>query len=367
MIYSCLRPLLFSMDPEDAHNFIFSLLRNSRDFPGFKPLLTSLYGFDHPSLESEVVGLHFNNPVGLAAGFDKNAELLDVFSRFGFGFLEGGTVTAKAQPGNPKPRVFRLKRDQALINRLGFNNQGAEAVARRLKNGSLPQIPIGINIGKSKVTELDKATEDYLASFEALYPFASYFTVNVSSPNTPRLRELQNDLGPLLSAIQKKNSELSRGGKAAGSGAVLKPVFVKIAPDLDEASLDQICDNCAAQRIAGIIATNTTLSRDGLQEPIAQDGGLSGKPVEAKATGILRQLYKKVGGKMALIGVGGIFGAEDAYRKIKAGANLVQIYTGWIYQGPGLVKQINEGLVALLQRDGFKNIQQAVGAEAGSK
>lgn len=356
MIYSCLKPLLFSMDPEDAHNFIFSLLRNSRDFPGFKPLLTSLYDFDHPSLESEVAGLRFKNPVGLAAGFDKNAELLDVFSRFGFGFLEGGTITAKAQPGNPKPRVFRLKRDQALINRLGFNNQGAGSVAQRLKRATLPQIPIGLNIGKSKVTDLDKATEDYLASFEALYPFASYFTINVSSPNTPRLRELQNDLGPLLAAIQKKNAEL------AGDGAH-KPVFVKIAPDLDGASLDQICDNCAAHRVAGIIATNTTLSREGLQEPISQDGGLSGKPVEAKANRILRLLYQKVGGKMALIGVGGIFSAEDAYRKIRAGANLVQIYTGWIYEGPGLVKRINQGLVRLLQRDGFQNIQQAVGVE----
>ncbi len=344
------------MDAETAHNAAFSILKAVRCVPGAKPFLSALYSFQHPALESNLLSLKFQNPVGLAAGFDKNAELLDLFASFGFGFLEVGTITAKAQPGNPAPRIFRLKKDQALINRLGFNNLGADAIKNKLETARLSLVPVGINIGKSKVTELEKSGEDYIFSFERLYPFASYFTINVSSPNTPGLRDLQHQLSPLLSALKKRNLEL------AGSSRV-KPIFVKVAPDLELADLDRICENCIENGVAGIIATNTTLSRDGLKETLNQSGGLSGKPLAEKSTVILRHLYKTAGKKLVLIGVGGIFSAEDAYRKIKAGASLVQVYTGWIYRGPSLTKEINKGLVTLLARDGFKNIQEAVGTE----
>ena len=371
MYQALIKPLAFSLDPETAHNAVCGLLKAAQCFPGAGALLSPIYNFEHPILESNVLGLQFKNPVGLAAGFDKNAELLHLFPNLGFGFVEAGTVTAKAQPGNPKPRLFRLTEDEALINRLGFNNRGADEVAARLEQTfgcCKSPVPIGMNIGKSKVTELEKSTEDYLYSFERLYPFADYFTINVSSPNTPGLRTLQHQLPPLLKAIQSKNAELfgkaelSRKSTQSPSGA-LKPVFVKVAPDLELAELDRICENCIEQGVAGIIATNTTLSRDGLHKTSDLEGGLSGRPLMDKATNILRHIRKTAGKKLTLIGVGGIFSAEDAYKKIKAGASLVQVYTGWIYQGPSLVSEINQGLVKLLAKDGFKNIQDAVGAE----
>lgn len=228
-----------------------------------------------------------------------------------------------------------------------------------LKKRANPKIPIGINIGKSKKTALEEAAKDYLFSFEKLYPFANYFTVNVSSPNTPRLRELQNDLLPLLSKLQEKNQELSNLTKQN-----LKPLFVKIAPDLSIPDLEQISGICIKAKIAGIIAANTTVTREGIENVPTLEGGLSGKPLQTKSTQMVRHLYKMIGKELAIIGVGGIFSAEDAYRKIKAGASLVQIYTGWVYQGPCLLKQINQGLVSLLEKDGFKNIQEAVGVEA---
>ncbi len=362
MYQSLVKPIAFSMDPETAHNAVCGFLKAAQCFPGAGALLSAFCNFSDPALESEVLGLKFKNPVGLAAGFDKNAELIRLFPKMGFGFVEAGTVTAKAQPGNPKPRMFRLIEDEAVINRLGFNNNGADAVSDRLGkvlSSCKPETPIGLNIGKSKVTDLDKATEDYLYSFERLYPFADYFTVNVSSPNTPGLRQLQHQLPPLLAALQSKNKELAL--KAAP-----KPIFVKVAPDLELAELDRICENCTSQGIAGIIATNTTLSREGLSSGTDLknlEGGLSGKPLMNKSTAILKHIRKTAGKKLALIGVGGILSAEDAYAKIKAGASLVQVYTGWVYRGPSFVSEINKGLVRLLKKDGFKNIQEAVGVD----
>ena len=354
-----LKPILFSFDPETAHGIALSFLRAADHFPFFKKILSFQYSFSHPALEFKLLGMQFRSPVGLAAGFDKNCELLNSLACFGFGFIEGGTVTALGQEGNPKPRIFRLKKEEALINCLGFNNLGAEKVGDHLKKRANPKIPIGINIGKSKSAALKDAAKDYLFSFEKLYPFANYFTINVSSPNTPRLRELQNDLLPLLSKLQEKNQELSNLMKQN-----LKPLFVKIAPDLSIADLEQISRICIKAKITGIIAANTTVSREGIENIPTLEGGVSGKLLETKSTQIVRHLYKMVGKELVIIGVGGIFSAEDAYKKIKAGASLVQIYTGWVYQGPCLVQQINQGLVSLLEKDGFKNIQEAVGIEA---
>lgn len=329
-----IRPLLFLLDPETAHHFTFGMLRFVMKIPGLKHFLSMIYSVKGERHGVRLMGLDFPNPVGLAAGFDKNAVLFEELSAFGFGFIEVGTVTPKPQPGNEKPRMFRLPADQGLINRMGFNNEGVEAMVKRLRNRR-PGVIIGGNIGKNKVTPNDQADEDYIRCFDALFEHVDYFVVNVSSPNTPGLRELQErePLTRLLNKLTAMND----------AKPVAKPILLKIAPDLTNSQLDEIVEIVQTTGLAGIIATNTTISRDGLFSPDAltrETGGLSGKPVREKSTEVIRYIRYKAGKEMVIIGVGGIFTAEDAWEKIKAGANLVQVYTGFIYEGPGMVKRI---------------------------
>ncbi len=358
-----LRPILFLKDPEKTHEQALALLATLGSLEG---ALEQLFAVEDYRLQVRLGPLTFSNPVGLAAGFDKNGTALKIWPGFGFGFMEVGAVTALRQPGNPKPRLYRLPKDQALINRLGFNNEGAEAIAARLerlqKNGKVRRIPLGINIGRSKIVETKDAAADFLFTFEKLYLYGDYFTLNVSSPNTPNLRDLQekNLLRELLEAVQTKNRDLARLANFEE-----KPVLVKIAPDMDFSQVDEIIKVARSQRVAGIIATNATaFLRETLVTRIDEPGGLSGKPLRAKATAFIRHIYKVTQGRMPIIGVGGIFTAEDAYEKIKAGATAVQILTGFVYEGPGAVKRINRGLLKLMERDGFRNISQVVGSGA---
>ncbi len=341
---------MFSLDAERAHEIGMFVLRS-----GFLPnYAEDLAG--ESILETEVFGLRFANPLGMAAGFDKNAVAVDALARLGFGFVETGTVTIRPQPGNEKPRMFRLPKDNALINRLGFNNKGAEAAAENLR-GSQHRCIIGVNIGKNKDVPLEEAAENYLRCFEAVHGVADYVAVNISSPNTPGLRELQKgeSFEELLQVLQTRNSEL---------GA--KPLLVKIAPDLGEAEIDAVADGCVRHNISGIIATNTTVGRGGLLTDSANverigAGGLSGKPVFEMSNRVIESLYKRTSGKMPIIGVGGIFTAEDAFKKIAAGASLVQAYTGFIYSGPSFAKNILEGLAGILKEKGFDSVSEAVG------
>ena len=309
--------------------------------PGLRSLAKNYFREDHPSLEREVFGLKFKNPIGLAAGFDKNAEYIDEMEAFGFGFVEIGTLTPKGQPGNPKKRIFRLPEDKALINRLGFNNRGVDDALPRLAGKR--NIIVGGNIGKNKSTENKNANADYQYSFEQLYPYVDYFVVNVSSPNTPNLRDLQEaeplkELLSLLIDLRDKRSER-------------KPVLLKIAPDLSQDQLDQVIDIVQQVKLDGLIATNTTLSRDGLKSADRKEkGGLSGKPLSAMSTDIIRYISGKTNGQLPIIGVGGVFTAQDALDKLEAGASLVQIYTGFAYEGPNMVKRINQGLIAHFQK-----------------
>src|SRR5213594_331685 len=324
-----IRPLLFSLDAETAHHFTIALLRQASQFD---LALRVLRFFQPPSKPKTLFGLTFPNPIGLAAGLDKNGVALPAWATLGFGFIEIGTVTAKAQPGNPKPRIFRFPEQNALINRLGFNNDGADAIARRLRklqrSSRWPEVPVGINIGKSMSTPLTEATEDYLYSFRLLCEFADYIVLNVSSPNTPGLRELQgaDALSELLSAIGQQNL-ISR-----------KPILIKIAPDLAPSELDAIVSTCATNKVAGIIATNTTVDHSSI--PAAQDeqGGLSGAPLRDKSSALVRAIAAK--STIPVIASGGITDASSAREKIEAGAQLLQIYTGLIYRGPGLLREI---------------------------
>lgn len=338
-MYKFFRPLLFLVDPETIHSLVFRMLR----LPGLKAILKAAFQVQHPSLEKKLLGLTFKNPVGLAAGFDKDAKHVDSLAALGFGFIEIGTLTPKAQPGNDKPRLFRLPKDHALINRMGFNNEGAPAAVERLKKVK-QSIIIGGNIGKNKVTPNESAEDDYILCFNALYEHVDYFVVNVSSPNTPGLRELQ-EKAP-LQRLLRKVKELSL------TKSQVKPVLLKIAPDLTTGQLDDIVEILKSTGIDGVIATNTTISRDGLatgSEELGHigAGGLSGKPLTKRATEVIRYLREKLGKGYPIIGVGGIMSAEDALEKLQAGADLVQLYTGFIYEGPGLIKQINEKLLAL--------------------
>lgn len=327
-----IRPLLFCFDPEQVHHFTFSLIRFLNKIPGFSKLFKAIYEIENPKLEREVFGLKFKNPVGLAAGFDKDAKLYKELSNFGFGFIEIGTLTPKPQEGNPKKRLFRLKEDSAIINRMGFNNGGVLEAVERLKqnNGVL----IGGNIGKNKNTPNEEATSDYEICFEALFPHVDYFVVNVSSPNTPNLRALQDKepLTQLLQTLQNANEAKPKP----------KPILLKIAPDLTNEQLLDIIDIIKETKIAGVIATNTTLSREGLQsENKTEMGGLSGKPLTNRSTEVIRFLSEKSNKAFPIIGVGGIHSADDALEKLNAGASLIQLYTGFIYEGPGLIKEIN--------------------------
>lgn len=367
MVYrSLVRRLLFSLPPETAHELALHSLSLLR------PQFINDFVAKHYSFQSAPIqrfGISFPNAVGLAAGFDKDGVALSALAALGFGFIEAGTVTFHPQPGNPRPRLFRLPEDKALINRAGFNNSGAAAFAKRVAREKLRCV-LGVSIGKSKITPLEQATEDYLASFELVYSVADYIAVNVSSPNTPQLRELQQSeqLSALLSALQEKNRALQQVHQRSRP----MPLLVKLSPDLTTEDLEMIVDVVKRLKIDGIIATNTTITRDNLRTDKASvakigAGGLSGKPLRERSTRMIADLYRLTKGRVPIIGVGGIFTAEDAWEKIAAGASLVQLYTGFIYRGPSIAREINEGLQRILNREGFPNLDAAVGCRANER
>jgi dihydroorotate dehydrogenase len=346
-MYQLIRPLLFKLDPEKVHYLVTRNLKRFNRFPGGAALRRLLWDLQDKRLEREVFGLKFKNPVGLAAGFDKNAELISEMADMGFGHVEIGTVTPLPQPGNPKPRMFRLPPDEALINRMGFNNEGADVVAERIAayrshaKKSQKGLIIGGNIGKNKVTPNKEAVNDYIKCFDKLFDVVDYFVVNVSSPNTPGLRELQEKepLMNILKSLQQRNPK----------NGISRPILLKIAPDLTNEQLDDIVEIVQKTGIAGVIATNTTISREGLKsgQLSEETGGLSGKPLTQRATEVIRYLTERSKGSFPIIGVGGIHSPEDAIEKLNAGASLIQLYTGFIYQGPGLIKRINKKLLGL--------------------
>ncbi|MBD2872808.1 quinone-dependent dihydroorotate dehydrogenase [Paenibacillus arenilitoris] len=363
MLYSSLlKPIFFRMDPEKAHHLVIDGLSAGGKLPGLNGLMHAMYGVaESPELATELFGLKFPHPVGLAAGLDKNGKATDGFSSIGLGFAEVGTVTPKGQAGNELPRLFRLPPDEALINRMGFNNDGTAAMAERLSKRRIHRIPIAVNIGKNKVTPNEQAHEDYRTCIRDLYTYGDFFVVNISSPNTPDLRDLQHgeELRNLLGAVMEE-----MGAQAAKSGKRAKPVLVKIAPDMTDEQLELTVATIMTSGVSGIIATNTTLSREGLRHPSAGEaGGLSGKPLRDRSTEVVRAVYRQTGGQLPIIGSGGIFTARDAYDKIRAGASLVEIYTALIYKGPGLLRELTDGLMQCLRQDGYRNISEAVGAD----
>ena len=340
-MYKQIKNILFQLQPEEAHHFVTRNLQNYAAFPGVGKLLNKFYQFNHPDLEREVFGIKFKNPIGLAAGFDKNAEYIEELNHFGFGFIEIGTVTPKPQPGNDAPRMFRLVEDEAIINRMGFNNKGVDFAVSKLKElKNRDQYIIGGNIGKNKLTPNEDAVDDYIKCFNALFDYVDYFVVNVSSPNTPGLRDLQEKepLLYILNYLQQYNNQNENP----------KPILLKIAPDLTDSQLDDIIDIVTESKISGVIATNTTISRDGLisdPELIKEAGGVSGKPLKNRSTEVIRYISEKSNKAFPIIGVGGIHSAEDAKEKLEAGASLLQVYTGFIYEGPRIVKDICKELV----------------------
>jgi dihydroorotate dehydrogenase len=362
-MYRLLRPLLFSFAPERAHDLTFELLGSAARIPG--AFLLAGAGRPPKAAEIEVMGLKFRSPVGLAAGLDKNAEHVNELWRLGFGFIEIGTLTPLAQPGNDKPRLFRLPKDHALINRMGFNNGGVKAAVERLRKRK-KGIIVGGNIGKNKFTPNERAIGDYIQCFESLYPVVDYFVVNVSSPNTPGLRELQDKkpLLEILSTLKRMGEEIAAGTykhQPAGlkdkrqEGDRPRPILLKIAPDLSEEQLDDVCAVVKESGITGVIATNTTISREGLRTPASAignigAGGLSGRPLRIRSAEVIRHLRDRLPRPTVIIGVGGIDGPESAIEKLEAGADLVQIYTGLIYEGPSLIKRINKAYVAWKSR-----------------
>lgn len=346
-MYSLVKPILFKFDPEKVHYFVVCNLKRFNSLPGGAALSRAIWAFNEVRLEREVFGLKFKNPVGLAAGFDKNAEVINEMANLGFGFVEIGTVTPLPQPGNDKPRMFRLPADSALINRMGFNNEGVEAAAERIKayresEQNDPELIIGGNIGKNKVTTNEEAVNDYIKCFNALVDVVDYFVVNVSSPNTPNLRALQEKepLKHILNTLQQLNVQQAKP----------RPILLKIAPDLTDSQLDDIVEIVQETNITGVIATNTTISREGLktgEDLTSETGGLSGKPLTQRSTEVIRYLSVKSGKSFPIIGVGGIHSPEDALEKLAAGASLVQLYTGFIYEGPGLISRINKKLLSV--------------------
>lgn len=366
MIYRrAVRPLLFTQDAETAHERTIELLAsiNALQFPVGSGVYT------HARLQTEIAGLTFPNPIGLAAGCDKNARAVSIWPRFGFGFVEVGTVTAQPQAGNPRPRVFRVPEHGALVNRLGFNSEGSEAVAKRLallrRHSRAVSVPLGVNIGKTKLVTEDQAVlEDYATSFRRLSRLADFVVVNVSSPNTPGLRQWQekDKLSTLLSMLMEEAQRLARK-----RGMPVVPIFVKISPDMNDNDMADVVEVTLAQRLAGIVATNTTLSRNGALQQVENNGGLSGRPLRTRATEVMRFLYRHTQGKIPLIGVGGIASAQDAYERFQAGASLVQFYTALVYEGPGLPRRINQGLLELMARDGIQHISEVIGSKADSK
>jgi dihydroorotate dehydrogenase len=372
-----LRPILFSSDAERAHNFALEKLACASRSRIACGMIGGLYG--SPELPVEVFGLKFPNPVGLAAGMDKFAAAVPAWEKLGFGFSELGGVTWRAQPGNPAPRMFRAVADEAIVNRMGFNNPGAESLAQKLgewkKSGRWPDHPVGINLGKSKATPLEEAAGDYANSFRVLRELADFFVINVSSPNTPNLRQLQDKsaLDEILAAmqeVQKRDECCVLRDQTVNPARIThhasKPILVKVAPDLSFEALDEILELVAPRNIAGIVATNTTISRPQTNDSAAQEiynetGGLSGKPLRARSTEIIRHLHKQTKGKLPIIGVGGIFDADDAWEKIAAGASLLQIYTGLVYEGPGITRKIVAGLIQRMEKEGVRNLKEVVG------
>ena len=341
-----IRPWLFLVDPEKIHHIVFKILKLQSNIPGALPMLEKIFGIHHPSLTRKLFGLTFRNPVGLAAGFDKDAKLIDELASLGFGFIEIGTVTPLPQAGNERPRLFRLSEDQALINRMGFNNEGVSAAVERLKKRK-SKIIIGGNIGKNKVTPNENAADDYATCFDILFPYVDYFVVNISSPNTPGLRDLQ-DKEPLQNLLLHLK-------QLSSTKSVSKPMLLKISPDLTEGQLDDIIQILKDTKLDGVVATNTTISREGLKSERSKveaigNGGLSGAPLTNRSTEVIKYLRKHLGPKFPIIGVGGIMNAQDALDKIRAGADLVQLYSGFIYEGPGLVKDINNSILRELSR-----------------
>jgi len=341
MYTSLIRPILFWFDPEKVHHFTFSLIKFICKLPFVPGIIRNMYQVNDPALERQLFGLAFKNPVGLAAGFDKNAVLYNELSNFGFGFIEIGTVTPKAQKGNPKKRLFRLKEDQGIINRMGFNNEGLEAAISQLKKNN-GKLIIGGNIGKNTATAAEDYTDDYLTCFSALHPYVDYFVLNVSCPNVGSHAKLNDKdyLEELIGTVQKANANFE----------TKKPILLKIAPDLNNIQLDEIIALVATTKIDGIIASNTSVSREGLQTTKTKldavgNGGLSGQPVKDKSTKVIKYLADKSNKAFPIIGVGGIHSAQDALDKIEAGADLVQIFTGFIYEGPKLIKAINKALL----------------------
>ncbi|GAB6860935.1 quinone-dependent dihydroorotate dehydrogenase [Haloplanus litoreus] len=347
--YDLCKPLLFALPAETAHRATHRLLRTAQGTP-VEDWLRNYYAVDDNRLETEAFGLTFDNPVGVAAGFDKNAELPSVLTALGFSHVEVGGVTAERQPGNPRPRLFRLPEDGALINRMGFNNEGADRIGERLGASDLPDAPVGINIGKSKSTPLAEAADDYRYTYDRVADAGDYFVVNVSSPNTPGLRELQNreSLERILGSLVDAGAE---------------PLLVKLSPDLAAPAIDEALAVVDDLNLDGVVATNTTVDRPpGLENPNrAERGGLSGKPIEERATGTITFIAERT--DVPVVGVGGITDAAGAYRKIRAGASVVQLYTGLVYEGPSLARDINRGLLDLLERDGFDSVEAAVGAD----
>lgn len=353
MIYRALRRVLFLLPPERIHTWVFALLRAVTATVVTRAPLRRWLAPRDPVLASTVFGVHFPAPLGLAAGFDKDGRGLRTWGALGFGYVEVGTVTAQAQPGNPPPRLFRLPEDRALLNRMGFNNRGAAALALRLAR-HVPDVPVGVNIGKTQTTPPEEAVRDYVESARLLAPLAAYLVVNVSSPNTPGLRDLQavESLRPILAAVCAQTDT---------------PVLVKIAPDLPDEQIDEIADLAVELGLAGIIATNTTISREGLLTPGVDElgpGGISGPPVARRATEVLRRLYRRVGDRLVLISVGGIETVDDAWERITAGASLLQGYTGFVYGGGLWAKRIHDGLARRLRENGFSSLAEAVGSAA---
>lgn len=347
--YDLVKPLLFRLPAERAHGLVHALLHAAQGTPAESAFATR-FRRDDPRLSVEAFGLRFPNPVGVAAGFDKNARVPSALASLGFGHVEVGGVTARPQEGNPRPRLFRLREDRAIVNRMGFNNDGADAIGRRLAGQSLPAVPVGINVGKSKVAPLESAEEDYLYTYRKVADSGDYFVVNVSSPNTPGLRDLQDreHLERILTTLQDEGAS---------------PLLVKLSPDLPEPAVEDVIDLADELDLDGIIATNTTTERPpSLRSRHArEEGGLSGKPLEARATEMVQFVAQRT--DLPVIGVGGVFTAADAYRKIRAGACLVQLYTGLVYEGPTIARDINDGLLALLERDGFDSVEDAVGVD----
>lgn len=364
-VYRILRPLLFRLPAEAAHAAGAATLETLGRSAAARAAIQRSLAVQHSALVTEHWGIRFPNPVGLAAGFDKEGRLFNALGALGFGFVEIGTVTALPQPGNPSPRLFRLPADGALLNRMGFNNAGAEALERRLAAQAIEPV-LGINLGKSKAAPLDRATDDYLHSLERVERFARYLVVNVSSPNTPGLRSLQDGrpLRSLLAALMTRAVKLARQ-----RGEPPKPLLLKIAPDLSDGAVDEATDIALEVGVSGIVATNTTVSRVGLRTPASDvdrmgAGGVSGAPLRTRATEVIRRVFRRTDGALPVIGVGGIFDANDAYAHLRAGARLVQLYTGFVYGGPTVARDINRGLLHLLARDGARHVGEVVGSDA---